>query len=319
MRFIINPSFNTARLRGSLETMPCFKPLLAWRSNSRNVYGKIPMVFSLEKGIPGTEIELPCGQCAGCRLDYARQWAIRCCHEAHLHHDNCFLTLTYRDIPENGSLQPKHMQDFLKRLRKSIEPKKIRFFQCGEYGDSTSRPHHHMLLFNHRFDDMLIIRRGDYPLFNSATLDQLWGHGFCSIGELNFDTACYCARYILKKITGEPAADHYSGRKPEYTTMSRRPGIGRGFYDLYPGDIYNFDRVVVTDQFLCKPPKFYDKLFEVDQPEKFQQIKEERRRKAIENTENTPERRKIKKELTSIRQKQISRNYEDEKNNLHSF
>lgn len=275
------------------------------------------MVFSLEKGIPGTEIELPCGQCAGCRLDYARQWAVRCCHEAQLHQDNCFLTLTYRDIPNDASLQPADMRNFLKRLRKHLEPKKIRFFQCGEYGEQNARPHHHCLLFGHAFNDMLIIRRGENPLFQSDTLDKLWGHGFCSIGELTFDSACYVARYILKKITGDTAVDHYGNRKPEYTTMSRRPGIGKDFYTKFKEDLYNHDRVVVTDQFLCKPPRFYDKLFEIDFPDKFEQIKEARRQKAIENPENNEHRRKVKQELTSIRQSKIGRSYENEENNLH--
>lgn len=299
--------------------MPCFKPLLAWRSNNNNVYGKVPMVFSLEKGIPGTEIELPCGQCAGCRLDYARQWAVRCCHEAQLHKDNCFLTLTYRDLPHDASLQPADMRNFLKRLRKHLEPKKIRFFQCGEYGDQNARPHHHCLLFGHTFNDMLIIRRGENALYQSDTLDKLWGHGFCSIGELTFDSACYVARYILKKITGDSAAEHYGNRKPEYTTMSRRPGIGKDFYTKYRGDLYNHDRVVITDQFLCKPPRFYDKLFEIDCPAEFEQIKEARRRKAIENPDNTSERRKVKQELTNIRQKKIGRSYENEENNLYDI
>lgn len=299
--------------------MPCFKPLLAWRSNQRNIYGKVPMVFSVEKGIPGTEIELPCGQCAGCRLDYARQWAVRCSHEAHMHNENCFLTLTYKEVPENDSLQPSDMRNFLKRLRKHLEPKKIRFFQVGEYGETNSRPHHHCLLFGHDFCDKLIIRRGEYPLYRSATLDRLWGHGFAAIGELTFDSACYCARYILKKVTGERAKDHYGERKPEYTTMSRRPGIGRTFFEKYTNDIYNHDRVVISDKFLCKPPRFYDKLYEVVDPDHFNSIKEERKTKAIENPENTIERRKVKQELTKIRQKQIGRSYEDEKNNLHNL
>lgn len=299
--------------------MPCFKPLLAWRSNSKNIYGKVPMVFSIEKGIPGTEMELPCGQCAGCRLDYARQWAIRCCHEAQMHDENCFLTLTYRTMPENESLQPKDMQLFLKKLRKSIEPKKIRFFQCGEYGDLSSRPHHHCLLFGHDFHDKLLIRHGEYPLYQSATLDKLWTHGFASIGEVTFDSACYVARYILKKITGEIAEEHYKGRKPEYTTMSRRPGIGKTFYEQFASDLYNHDRCVITDRFLAKPPRFYDKLYEVDNPDHFNILREERQRKAKENPENTYERRQVKSVLTDLRQKQISRSYENDQNNLHNL
>ena len=179
------------------------------------------------------------------------------------------------------------------------------------------RSHRHVS--QSRYPVKLIIRRGEYPLYQSATLDQLWGHGFASIGELTFDSACYCARYILKKITGEHADDHYQGRKPEYTTMSRRPGIGADFYNQYREDLYNHDRCVITDKFLCKPPRFYDRMFEAHSPDRFNLIKEARRQKAIENPDNSTERRKVKEELISIRQKQISRSYENAETDVYDI
>lgn len=300
--------------------MPCYHPLTAWKSRDPDDWrnGKVKMVFREDLGWPATRMELPCGQCIGCRLDKARQWAIRCANEAQLHEQNCFLTLTYRpeSLPENESLEPEHMQKFLKRLRKSISPKQIRFFQCGEYGDDSSRPHHHCLLFGHDFPDKLLVKRGNYPLYNSTTLDKLWGHGFCTIGEVTFDSACYVARYILKKITGESAEEHYMGRKPEYITMSRRPGIGSDFYKNFGGDIYNHDRLVITDKFLAKPPRFYDRMYEVDDPDRFRLLKIERRKKAKENPDNSCDRLAVKKEIAQLNQKKIPRSYENEETNL---
>lgn len=301
--------------------MPCHNPINAWKSrdldhvNTKN--GKTRLVFRADQGLKSTHLLIPCGQCAGCRLDKARDWAIRCVHEAQMHKENCFVTLTYSDenLPEQSSLRPRDMVLFLKRLRKSIEPKKVRFFQCGEYGDISARPHHHILLFGVDFPDKLLIRSSSqHPLYSSETLSGLWPHGFASIGALTFDSACYVARYILKKITGPMAQEHYGGRKPEYITMSRRPGIGRQFFDLYTADLYNHDQVVVRDGFLAKPPPYYDAIYEGIDPLHFQKIKSERRKKALLNPDNTDERRATKAEIAKLKQAKIPRHYEESQN-----
>lgn len=301
--------------------MPCHYPLTAWKSrdldhvNLKN--GKTRLVFRADLGYPNTKLQLPCGQCAGCRLDKARDWAIRCVHEAQLHKENCFVTLTYDNehLPEGQTLQPRDMVLFLKRLRKSIEPKKVRFFQCGEYGDDTSRPHHHILLFGLDFHDKLLIRSSSqHPLYSSATLSALWPHGYASIGALTFDSACYVARYILKKITGPKAEEHYNGRRPEYITMSRRPGIGRGFLDLYTSDVYNHDQIVIRDGFLAKPPAYYDAIYEGVNPSHFQKLKAERRRQALLNPDNNDDRRAVKAEIAKLKQAKIPRHYEESQN-----
>ena len=65
-----------------------------------------------------------------------------------------------------------------------------------------------------------------HALYTSKIIDETWGLGRCWIGDVSFESAAYVARYIVKKVTGERAEAYYVGRKPEYTTMSRRPGIG---------------------------------------------------------------------------------------------
>ena len=61
----------------------------------------------------------------------SRQWAVRCMHEASMHMFNLFVTLTYDDnhLPEYNSLNYKHFQDFMKRLRKAHNG--VRFYMCG--------------------------------------------------------------------------------------------------------------------------------------------------------------------------------------------
>ena len=126
--------------------------------------------------------------------------------------ENCFITLTYSDeyLPWDGSLNKKHFQDFMKRLRKWEQHKPIRYFHCGEYGEQLQRPHYHALIFNHEFDDRELWTESEgIRTYTSKQLDKLWPWGFSTIGDLNWDTAAYTSRYIMKKMTGEQADDHY--------------------------------------------------------------------------------------------------------------
>ena len=128
--------------------MPCFCPLEGWRSKDRSSTGKRKIVFNPRDALRDMPVTVPCGQCIGCRLERSRQWAVRCIHEASLHEDNCFITLTYDDahLPTDLSLNVSHFQKFMKRLRKRFG-EGIRFFHCGEYGENFGRPHYHACLF----------------------------------------------------------------------------------------------------------------------------------------------------------------------------
>lgn len=238
--------------------MPCYHPLPGWYGRYKTDAGKRPVVFSSADAWSDLQLEIPCGRCIGCRLERSRQWAIRCMHEASLHEHNSFATLTYDqdNIPKGGTLNPQHFVLFMKRLRKAHGPG-VRFFQCGEYGERTERPHHHALLFNFAVPD-----RRPYPgtpgLYTSAHLDGLWTHGATTLGPVNFDTAAYVARYSLKKVTGPMADDHYHGRVPEYATMSRRPGIGNAWLQRFASDVYPDDAVTLRGGIKCRPPKYYD-------------------------------------------------------------
>nr|QJB20930.1 MAG: replication initiator protein [Microvirus sp.] len=295
--------------------MPCYYPLTAWRSADLDDIknGKHKLVFRADLGFPGTKMQLACGQCSGCRLDKARQWAIRCLHEASLHKDKCFLTLTYnpQSLPPDGSLNVRDMQLFLKRLRKHYPDRTIRFFQCGEYGDLLNRPHHHCLLFGLDFADKLLLRGGKKnKLYESKTLTSLWGLGHCSIGDVTFDSACYVARYVLKKFTGDKADEYYQGRKPEYTTMSRRPGIGKLWYDKYKNDLYTDDKCVISSTFIARPPKYYDNLYDLDNPQHLKQLKRKRSQRAKEN-QVSAERLQQMEEYQTLQQQKIPRPFED--------
>jgi len=158
----------------------------------------------------------------------------------------------------------------MKRVRRHF-PQTIRFYQCGEYGDHTQRPHYHSCLFNVDFSEDRKHHKttpaGDH-LYTSVLLDELWTHGHCILGELTFDSAAYVARYVMKKRTGKQAPLHYerfslaTGEvyeiKPEFATMSRRPGIGKTWLDKYgKTDCFNHDQVAINGH-TARPPRYYD-------------------------------------------------------------
>ena len=234
--------------------MACTRPLNAYKSPSGKIF------FTPFRGATFTQV--PCGQCIGCRLTHSRDWATRCVHEAHMHDRNCFLTLTYSDenLPENSTLVRKHLTDFLKRYRKAVDPVKLRYFGCGEYGSKLSRPHYHLIIFGHDFDDKLLYKQGKFPLYNSALLSSLWEYGFAVLAGFSFESAAYVARYCVKKITGDKADEHYGSRIPEFSAMSLRPGIGYEFFMRYYEDIVNSDACIGRGGRQIKPPRYYDKL-----------------------------------------------------------
>lgn len=250
--------------------MPCYHPLPGWRAKRPNQKtGSRPIVFNFNDAYKDLQVDVPCGRCIGCRLERSRQWATRCQHEASLWPHNCFITLTYNDgalrssIDEQegfASLRPRDFTTFMKRLRWKYGPN-IRFFHCGEYGEKLSRPHHHALLFNHDFNDKRKLSgNGINQLYESDQLNELWPHGFASIGAVTWESAAYVARYALKKINGPGAEEHYQGRVPEYLTMSRRPGIGAGWLEKWSSDVYPSDIVIVRGT-KTKPPRYYDEKY----------------------------------------------------------
>lgn len=309
--------------------MVCYHPVQGWKGRVVGPSGRRPVVFNRKDGFVDLPVKVPCGQCIGCRLERSRQWAMRCIHEASLHENNSFITLTYSDkfLPEDRSLNLRHFQLFMKRLRKKCG-EGIRFYHCGEYGEKTHRPHYHACLFGHDFDDKVLFRvvNGN-NLYTSSSLDGLWEKGFCTIGDVTFESAAYVARYIMKKVTGDAAEEHYeridpeTGEiirlKPEYTTMSRGSkklgtgGIGKGWFEKYNKDVFPWDEVIVNGV-RCKPPKYYDGLFEVLDAKACLEVKRARNRQGRRHAhEQSPARLKVREKVQNARLRLLPRNLGD--------
>lgn len=290
--------------------MACFHPIECWKIEGQ----KKPSFNPVHRHI-GHPMQVPCGQCIGCRLDRSRSWAVRCMHEASLHAENCFVTLTYapEHLPIDKSLDLSDYQKFMKRLRKRFGPN-IRFYHCGEYGENTGRPHYHAILFGFDFPDKKLhtVRNG-YPVWTSEILTEVWGLGLCEIGTVTFESAAYVARYIMKKVNGDKADERYFDPstgvylKPEYTTMSRRPGIGADWYDMYSSDVYPHDRVIIEGK-RVRPPRYYDERLRMDDEYVYDEIKFKRfcdMKKAIDD--NTADRLKVKERVQELALKKLIR------------
>jgi hypothetical protein len=295
--------------------MACFHPLQAFQTSDGSI------IFSERKGDVVRSLSLPCGQCRGCRLERSRQWAVRCMHEASLHEQNCFITLTYDNdhCPTDRSLNYGDYQRFMKRFRKRFKDSTIRFYMAGEYGEKFERPHFHACIFGFNFPDRTLWKRtpSGALIYRSKLLEDLWPFGYSSIGDVTFESAAYVARYVMKKRTGKGVGDHYEttdfetgeikDRVPEFNRMSLKPGIGYEWYRKFSSDIYPHDYVVINGR-ESRPPKFYDKKFADDFPEEFEALQFQRFVDAVDRfDDNTDERLCVKEQVLEAKFSRLNR------------
>lgn len=259
--------------------------------------------------------QIPCGKCIQCRLAYSRDWANRCMAELKTSPNAVFVTLTYDtqhlqfapfvdiDTGECSTrpvLVPKDLQKFFKRMREycrsELNHTGIRFFACGEYGDKGQRPHYHAIIFNVPSSEVwakahFFSPDGVQPaLFTSSFFDKLWPHGMVVFADVCWNTCAYVAGYCLKKKKGKMRQAQIKAQETlfpgqpwqeEFVRMSRRPGIGREYYDKNISKIYKDDAMYVNVKGktqAVKPCKYYDKLYDVEHHLDLKHIKSQRRK-----------------------------------------
>lgn len=200
------------------------------------------------------KLTVPCNKCIECEMQRADEFALRCVLEAKSYKKNCMLTLTYKNNPI--SLNKRDLQLFLKRLRKKVGS--VRYFACGEYGSKGLRPHYHIILFGYSPPDLEhFFDRNNNPVYKSKEIEKLWNLGFISVGELNFKTAKYTAKY-LQKLNHCP-----DGCLKPFLCMSLKPGIG---YDYF---IKHYDEIIKNDGIYYqgkkyKIPKYFMTKYNLD-------------------------------------------------------
>lgn len=291
--------------------MPCFHPIDAWQPREHHPGASGKLLFTAPTGMKHTHLTIPCRRCRGCRLEHSRQWAVRIMHEAAMHQDNSFISLTYDEdhLPDMGTLVVEDFQNFMKRLRQHLyrEAKKtdpnaerpvVRFYHAGEYGDKTKRPHYHAALFGLDFGDKTPwSKRGEHQTWRSETLEKLWPCGQSEIGTLTFESAAYIARYIMKKQNGKNKSRYEKmnretgeiiALKSEYSTMSRNKGLGASWLEKFRNEVYPNDEIIINGR-TAKPPRFYDLALANENPDLFDKIRAYRR-EARRPAEETPDR-----------------------------
>lgn len=261
-------------------------------------------------------VQIPCGSCTACRLEYSKQWANRCMLELQYHDSAYFVTLTYDEehIPLSyyadkytgealavGTLRKRDLQLFMKRLRKKFG-ENIRFFAAGEYGSDTFRPHYHLIIFGLHLGDLQVYKqqRG-FTYYNSPSLQDVWSDnigsnrcpryepfGYAVVAPVTWEACAYTARYVMKKLKG-PAAwwyDEYN-IEPPFTLMSRNPGIAHQWYVDHP-DFNEYEYINVATETggrKFRPPRYLNYLYDIDYPEQSAILKESRKQMAIKAQE----------------------------------
>lgn len=244
------------------------------------------------------EITIGCGKCVGCFLDKSREWAVRISCEAseYPEESNWFATLTYANAGDalrrptfNDDdamvLDKTHPTLWFKSIREGYNryfgdmpdfnaDVGLRYYLAGEYGDHSYRPHYHVCMLNFPLPDVELIGRTatGNQLFRSPYLDRKWQRGHITLGRLTYKSAAYAARYCMKKANGLTSAQYESiGLEPEYTVMSRRPGIGYHYINENGARIYSTDSVVLPSTRgksanANKPPKYFDDKYALIDP-----------------------------------------------------
>lgn len=211
------------------------------------------------------------------------------------------------------SLRKRHFQLFMKRLRKRFSEDKIRFFAAGEYGSETFRPHYHVILFGLHLQDLEPWQKEKkFTYFTSKSLTKAWSMCYSSVSKTTaplvedsweesgtiyepygrivvapstWETCAYTARYTAKK-SNTFFSEFYEKFRLEapFTLMSRRPGIGRQYYEDHP-EIYDYRYINLPGQeggMKFTAPKYFDRLLEQEDPEFAAAMKEDRRMIAME-------------------------------------
>jgi hypothetical protein len=227
-----------------------------------------------------------------------------------MHKQNDFITLTYapENLPYRGQLNVKDWELFIKNVRKHLGPG-IRFFMCGEYGEKMDRPHYHAIIFGHQFTERKLWKDNgtNGKLYRSVQLERFWPHGHASAGSVTKQSCGYVARYVMKKVGGQLAQNHYQRTDPEtgelyqlipeFSRQSRMPGIGASWFEKFGYQVFDRDYVIVKGQ-KVKPPRYYEKLHDrMLDPVTLEQTKGKRDQKSHTPevfNDNTDERLKVK-------------------------
>lgn len=159
-------------------------------------------------------------------------WKTRTHLEATGYQHNSFVTLTYREdklplTPDGlASLNPIDLRNWLKRFRKAISPRTIRFYAAGEYSPKE-RPHYHLIIFGYQGCHYGKSRYSDgYTVDCCSQCDLVrdtWKDGIIETQVYAPEHGAYVAGYVMKKMTSKEDK-RLNGRYPEFSRQSNQNG-----------------------------------------------------------------------------------------------
>lgn len=183
---------------GGKNKMNCISPIQIILRKNTNV----------KENKPKRIIMVPCNKCIQCKIARAKEWSNRLMDEAMLWDRMCIVVLTYsnKDMPMGvrtkhgryGTLRHRDVQLWLKKVRKRLGKRKIKYYVAGEYGGKTKRPHYHVIIYGMNG----LKSRNDRNIIN-----QSWEYGQVlwdvKRRPITKKAVAYVAQYVQKKMYGE--------------------------------------------------------------------------------------------------------------------
>lgn len=197
-------------------------------------------------------------------------------HEwANFNHKGMFVTLTYNEshAPAFYSLKKRHLQNFFKRLRKSLNGQKIKYFACGEYGNPPQllpngkysvgyRPHYHIILLGLAFTNEC---ERNYVIQNWPYCDWTVDRTRRSFGYVSSDSMRYTADYMLKQdmfYSKKKQIKQFYPKEIPFQTMSK--GIGKDWVEAHTDEIQKTGTILFEGREISLP-RYYASKVEVPQ------------------------------------------------------
>lgn len=205
-------------------------------------------------------IDVPCGKCVACLNRRRSDWSVRLSQELRISQTAFFVTLTYSTpnlLPDGVNVDD--VQKYIKRLRKHLEPVKIRYYLTAEYGSNTFRPHYHLIVFN-------------VPVDKQDLLLSCWKKGFIYVGEVNAKTIGYVTKYIIGKES------YPKDKTKPFSLMSK--GLGKNYVESrtnwHLSDTSRF-YVVLPRGLRCALPRYYrDKIYSKEDIQRYSLVCKQR-------------------------------------------
>lgn len=223
--------------------------------------------------------EFNCGKCLPCRINTTSQWTLRMVYELQdwVKYGASFITLTYDEehLPKNFGLQSDETTKFFKRLRINLNRHygfnyKIKYYACGEYGDSEKvyignngvplgRPHYHAIVYG--LDDINDVHRqilvDSWGKCDPYLFDKRRGKD-SAMQDVTIDDIRYVAGYVQKKLNGDLAEETYGDRLPPFSRVSH--GMGLNFAELNKERLSKLGYTHLKGQKIGLPKYLRDKL-----------------------------------------------------------